>query len=351
MSLPAAALSQRPGGGATLATLQARAKLVQSLRQFFVTQGFLEVETPILSRHAGLEPHLDPFETRYRPTPQHDGVPVYLLTSPEYALKRLLVAGAHKVFQVAKVFRNGETGPFHNPEFTMLEWYRTPGHYLDIMDDTEALVCTLAETLGKHESLTWQGHTVSLRRPWRRLTVQEAFLQLAGLRLEQLQTAAPFRQAALALGLHIPEHADWEEIYFRVLVEKIEPQLGFGEPVFLYDYPAPFAALAQVREQAPFPVAERFELYMAGVEVGNAYSELTDPVIQARRFEEERQLRTRLNLPVLEPDPHYLAALRQGLPPTGGIAVGVDRLVMLLLDAPHVRATLAFPFYPPGWED
>lgn len=351
MPLPPSICSNRPGGGATFATLQARATLMQVLRHFFASQDFLEVETPILSRYAGLEPHLDPFESRYRPTPQQEGIPVYLLTSPEYALKRLLVAGAERVYQVAKVFRNGETGPFHNPEFTMLEWYRTPGSYLDIMVDTEGLVCVLAESLGKGEALCWQGHRVSLERPWRRLSVREAFLEYAGLALEDMGSAEVFRRAAQGLGMHVPVDADWDEIYFRVLVERVEPRLGFDAPTFLYDYPAQFAALSQVRVERPFPVAERFELYVAGVEVANAYSELTDPVVQAQRFEEERAFRARLALPVLSPDPDYLAALRSGLPPTGGIAVGVDRLMMLLLDVPDVRATLAFPFYPPGWEE
>lgn len=336
-------VDKRPGGGATLETLVWRASVLRELRRWFDGHRFVEVETPILAQHSGLEPHLDPFEARFRPSPAHAGKPVWLLTSPEYALKRTLVHGLERVFQLSRVFRNGEVGAFHNPEFTMLEWYRAYSDYRTIMEDCEGLIITLAERLGMGKRLTWQGYKVDLTPPWPRMTVCEAFREYAGIALEEAPDIERLRAAAEKAGIRLPAGIDWEEGYFRILIERVEPALGFGRPVFLTDYPAPFAALARVRPE-PFPVAERFELYIAGVELGNAYSELNDPQKQAERFKEEQWQRARLGAPVFEPDPDYLRALSQGLPPTGGIAVGVDRLVMLLLDLPDIRHALGFPF-------
>lgn len=338
--------AQRPGGGASIDALQKRARVLRGIRHFFDQRAFTEIETPIMAKIPGLEPHLDPFESRFRATATHPGEPVFLLTSPEYALKRVLVSGLERVYQISKVFRNGEVGPFHNPEFSMLEWYRTHASYLEIMEDLEGLVLELMRGLkgsGAENTLCWQGHTVDVTPPWPRVTVREAFLQTTGIDLAEAQTAEQLQAAAARAGIPLPNAIDWEEAFFRILIERVEPTLGYHRPVFLTDYPAPFAALARVRPEA-FPVAERFELYIAGVEVGNAYSELTDPQLQAERFESERQQRAALGLPVFEPDADYLRALEQGLPPTGGIAVGVDRLVMLLLDLPDVRHSLAFPF-------
>jgi lysyl-tRNA synthetase class 2 len=336
-----------PGGGATPATLVRRAAVIRHLREFFTAQDFVEVETPILAVHPGLEPHLDPFVSAYRPTPGEPGHPVYLLTSPEYAMKRLMAAGMERVFQLSKVFRNGEAGPFHNPEFTMLEWYRAFASYEEIQADLEALVVHLAQRLGLGIALVWQGRRVDLTPPWPRLTVREAFERYVGIDLATASEGEALREAASQAGIALPEGESWEEGFFRILVERIEPRLGLERPVFLTEYPAPFAALSKVRG-GDFPVAERFELYIAGVEVGNAYTELNDPDAQAARFEEERALRLALELPVFEADPAYLAALERGLPPAGGIAVGVDRLVMLLLDLPDVRRALAFPFQGPA---
>lgn len=332
-----------PGEGASLDTLVQRAGVLRGIRRFFDLFQFVEIETPIMALHPGLEPHLDPFESRFRPTAEHAGRPVWLLTSPEYALKRTLVQGLERVYQLSRVFRNGEVGAFHNPEFTLLEWYRAYADYRAIMTDVEALIGFLAELQGSGKRLTWQGYQVDLTAPWPQMTVCEAFLTYAGIDLTRAHDIASLRAQAERENIKLPEGIDWEEAYFRILVERVEPCLGFGRPVFLTDYPAPFAALARVRPEA-FPVAERFELYIAGVEVCNAYSELNDPQLQAQRFKEEQEQRARLGLPVFEPDPDYLNALCQGLPPTGGIAVGVDRLVMLLLDLPDVRRALGFPF-------
>lgn len=345
---------RRPGGGASLAQLHARAHVLSSLRRFFEAEQFLEVDTPILAAHSGLEPHLDPFETRFRSSVDaQDARPFWLLTSPEYCLKRLVAAGVERVFQVGKVFRNGEVGPNHNPEFTLLEWYRAWADYQHLMLDTERLVMHLLETSADARGasaspwlLFWQGRTVDCRLPWRRLTVREAFLEYAGLELADVHTADALRAAASHLDMHLPADASWDELYFRILITRIEPRLGLDRPTFLMDYPAQFAALSRVRQE-PFPVAERFELYIAGVEVANAYSELNDPVKQALRFAAEQEERRQLGAPVFTPDPDYLRMLEAGLPPTAGIALGVDRLIMLLINARNVRETLAFPFPMP----
>lgn len=334
-----------PGGGADLETLSRRSQLLHVLRTWFVGQGFVEVDTPILAATPGMEPHLDPFETVYRRFPGDAGRPRWLLTSPEYAMKRLVVAGLERCFQLSRAFRNGETGPMHNPEFTLLEWYRAFASYTDLMTDTEDLVLCLARAAGVGTRLSWRGHEVALEPPWERLTVREAVGRYAGFDLAEAMETEHLAARAARVGVGVPDGAPWDEIFFRVLLEKVEPRLGFERPTFLVDYPAPLAALARIRHEA-FPVAERFELYVAGVEVANAFTELADPVAQAHRFAEEQEQRRAAGAPVFEADQDYLDALEAGLPPTGGIALGVDRLLMLLLDRPDVRATLAFPFQP-----
>ena len=332
-----------PGGGADLLTLQKRSTLLHTLRTWFLGQGFVEVETPALATSPGLEPYLDPFETRWKEHPGAPGEPRYLLTSPEYAMKRLLVGGLERCFQLSRVFRNGEVGPNHNPEFTLLEWYRALASYDEIAEDLQSLILHMAVSSRVGLTLHRGGHTIDLTPPWEHLTVRDAVQRYAGFDLAATMDQAGLAKAAARAGVFCPDNAPWDEIFFRVLMEKVEPHLGYGKPTFLKDYPAPLAALARVRE-GEFPVAERFELYIAGVELANAFTELNDPVLQAERFEEERTLRKKMGFPVFEADPAYLAALRAGLPPTGGIAVGIDRLVMVLLGAKDVRSVLAFPW-------
>ncbi len=332
-----------PGGGASVATLRRRASVVAAIRRFFDDAGFLEVETPILARYPGLEPHIDPFESRYRPVPSSRGEPVFLLTSPEYAMKRLVAAGIEKVYQLSRVFRNGELGPFHNPEFTLLEWYRAFASYLDIQQDVESLVRFVSNSLGRPGAIQWQGHTVDLSPPWSRRTVRAAVLETTGIDLAETRRADVLTRSCRAIGVDVPPDSSWDDAFFRLLADRVEPRLGFDRPLFLVDYPVRLAALAKVRDD-PVPVAERFELYIAGVEVANAYTELNDPVAQRARFEEEREVRRTIGAPVFESDPDYLETLEAGLPPCGGIALGVDRLVMLLLDLPDVRRAMAFPF-------
>lgn len=329
--------------GASLKTLRARGVILHGIRNFFIGRGFLEVETPTLSPNPGLEPHLDPFKTTYAPHPGGEGQDVYLLTSPEYAMKGLITRGVERCFQLSRVYRNGELGPFHNPEFTMLEWYRAFASYVDIAQDLEDLILHLASSGGGKLELEWMGQVVDLTPPFERITVRDAVFRYCDFDLAEHMDGPSMVAACKALGIRLPEDTPWDEAFFRLLLDKVEPNLGMNKPTFLMDYPAPLAALAQVRGD-PFPVAERFELYIAGQEIGNAFTELSDPEAQAERFEEEREQRRALGAPDFEPDPEYLKALERGLPPTGGIAVGVDRLVMVLTGAENVRKTLAVPF-------
>ena len=286
-------------------TLEARARIVQTIRAFFIDQGFLEVETPQRIPVNAPELHIDAVASGAWS----------LHTSPELCMKRLLAAGYPRLFQICRVWREGERGGRHLPEFTLLEWYRSGADYLNLMDDCEALLRTLVPA----GTLKVQGREIDLCGPWQRLTVAEAFAAYASLPL------AP----ALATGR-----------FDELLTSEVEPRLGQERPTFLYDYPAELAALAR-RKAADPALAERFELYIAGIEIANAFSELTDPVEQRQRFvvdEAARRAQGKAPLPLPEP---FLAELAN-LPPAAGIALGVDRLVMLLTDAASIDDVIAF---------
>ena len=290
--------------------LALRSRMLQSLRQYFHQQNFLEIETPVRIPAPALELHIDA-------EPAGD---YFLRTSPELHMKRLLAAGCERIFQIGPCFRRNERGPRHHPEYTMLEWYRTPADYNDILADTRALIVSVArEVLGTTE-LTYQGQKVSLGADWLRLTVSEAFRKWAG---------------------WDPAEAFDADRFDLDLVEKVEPGLPRNVPVVLSDYPAEAAALARRKKDHP-RVAERWELFIAGMELANAYSELTDAVEQRARFEECAAQRRALGKEVYPVDPAFIEALKSGLPPSGGIALGVDRLAMLLADEPSLDGVMAF---------
>jgi lysyl-tRNA synthetase class 2 len=294
--------------------LRERAAIVQALRAFFDARGFVEVETPIVVPSPGLDVHLDAFEVDGR----------YLSTSPEYQMKRLLAAGMDRIFQLTKAFRRAEKGARHNPEFSMLEWYRANAGVADVMRDTEQLVA--AATGG---AVRLDGRTVDTRPPFERMTVCEAFARFAG--------TSPEETLLLA-------ERD-EERYFRLLVDRVEPALeALPHGVFLHEYPATQASLAR-RKPRDARVAERFEAYVAGVELCNGFGELTDAVEQRARFERDRAERRRRGLPVYPIDERFLNALAT-MPPAAGNALGVDRLVALACGTRDIGAVMAFP-----WDD
>lgn len=305
---------------ATRSALLARARLLGLIRTFFARAGVLEVETPVLSRHATVDPQIESFSTA-------DGR--WLQTSPEFAMKRLLAAGSGPIFQVARVFRCEERGRYHNPEFTLLEWYRPGFDLAQLMDEVQAL---------------FQTSGVAAQTDYPRLSYLQAFQRHAG--LDPWQTPlAGLIEAASGLGLHLaaedPSHADRDFWLDLLMSHRVGPALGHDTPVFLFDFPASQASLARVRPSDP-PLAERFELFWQGVELANGFHELADADEQLRRFTEGQGLRARQGRVVPPFDAHLISALAAGLPDCAGVAVGVDRWLMLSLGVGELAQVLAF---------
>ncbi len=312
---------------------QNRSKLTQSIRDFFLQQKFLEVETPIMTPIPGMEPHLTPFETNFQPGSKT----LYLNTSPELQMKKLLGADFGNIFQLTKVFRNGEIGgDLHNPEFTMLEWYRTNANYHKIMEDCEDLLSHLTD------SITYQGKEISLKKPWTRISVNQLFKTHCQIDLLKNKTFNQLQKSAAEKNFDTAGCENWDDLFFKIFLNQIEPHLGFERPTIVYDYPSSQAALAKKSEKEPF-FAERFELYIAGIELANAFSELIDANEQRSRLKEEQKLRKKLKKTVFDIDEEFLASLESITHPCSGIALGVDRLFMLLLDKKSIEEVLLFP--------
>jgi len=303
--------------GAALSVLRQRARLLEKTRRFFAERGVLEVETPLLSAAGVTDLHIHSFRTRYRGPGAPHGRELWLQTSPEYAMKRLLAAGAGPIYQVARAFRDGESGPVHNPEFTLLEWYRPGYDHHALMDEVDLL---LAELLGTP--------------PAQRLSYAAAFTRHLGVdphRATPDELVSAARERGLdGVGLAPDDRDGWLAL---LLTHAVEPRLDTGRPTFLYDFPASQAALARIRPGDP-PLAERFEVYAGGLELANGYHELRDAREQRARFERDLELRRERGLPEPPLDERLLAALEAGLPDCAGVALGFDRL--LLIAAGHV---------------
>ena len=312
--------------------LRKREIIIDSIRGFFKSEGFREVETPLAVPSPGMEPHLDAFELRGT----HGGRRRYLHTSPEYAMKKLLGAGSGNIFQMCKVFRDEPCSPHHLPEFTMLEWYRVGADYAALMCDCEKLLASAASALHGGTAFVWQGAQIDFAPPFRRLSVRDAFEKHAGVKLTFGESLEELRAAAQRAGCpDIVSNDTWDDVFFKIFLRHVEPKIGVGRPEIIFDYPARMAALSRIKPDDPL-VCERFELYAGGLELANAFGELTDAVEQRRRFEEDNALRRTLGRAELPIDEELLAAL-QTMPACAGIALGVDRLVMLLLDEPDIR--------------
>jgi lysyl-tRNA synthetase class 2 len=301
--------------------LRLRAAVLRTVRDFFVGRDYLEVETPALVPSPGLDVHLDAFEVR-----THEGkLAGYLSTSPEYQMKRLLCGGLERIFQLAHSFRSGERGHRHNPEFTMLEWYRVGASYGELMAETEALVRAVATA--HRGGRLWVTRDLDVTTPFARLTVVEAFERFAGVG----------RGEVLSLAAHD------EERYFRLLIERVEPGLAaLGRPVFLHDYPATQASLARRKADDP-ECCERFELYVGDVELCNGFGELCDPTEQRARFLEDQRARRAQSKPIYPLDERFLDDLERGMPACSGNALGLDRLVALVAGTESIGDVLAFP--------
>ncbi len=327
---------------ARLPFLRRRAQLTEETRAFLRARGYQEVETPCLVPVPGMEVHLQGFRSEYLPhLGRGERRALWLRTSPELALKRLLVAGAGPVFELARVWRNGEAGPRHAPEFTMLEWYR-PGLTLDgLMDETEALVRALCPPVVAHA-----GVATDLTLPFERISMAEAFRRWCG-GLDILGTegdAARLGEAAARIGTPPRPGEGWEDLFFRLLLERVEPHLGRRRASFLTHWPAPQAALAR-RDPADPRAALRFELFAGGLELANAFDELTDPAEQRARFAHDVAERRRLygEAAAWPVDEAFLAALEHGMPAGSGIALGFDRLAMLASGARRIEDVLWLP--------
>jgi lysyl-tRNA synthetase class 2 len=307
---------------AALATLKARAQLYADVRTFFAARGVLEVETPVLSAAATVDRHIESFSTR-------DGQ--WLQTSPEFAMKRLLAAGSGPIYQIARAFRREESGRHHNPEFSLLEWYRPGWDHFRLMDEVEALILALLDLASG---------------PFERLSYEAAFVRHAGFdphALDAQQLADRAYQEGLGIppadrGEAPPDCDFWLDLWMS---QRVGPALGATHPVFVHDFPASQAALARIRPGSP-PLAERFELFWKGIELANGFHELCDAAEQRRRFEADRSWRMTHGRTVPPLDERLIAAMHAGLPPCAGVALGLDRLLMLKLDLSRLADALAF---------
>jgi elongation factor P--(R)-beta-lysine ligase len=327
--------------------LVARGRILAAVRRFFAERGYVEVDTPALQVSPGLEPHLRAFATVLNDPRDAGAKARYLHTSPEFAMKKLLAGGMERIWQLAHVFRDGERSATHHPEFTMLEWYRAGASYRDLMGECEALLRAAQEAAGA-DTLRWRGHSADARRPWSRLSIAEAFERHVGIDLLATAPAPDRPEAALLaaeaarIGLAPHPGDDWETLFFRIFLERIEPHLGSGVPTILYDYPVSMAALSR-RKPDDKRLAERFELYVCGLELANAFGELTDAAEQRRRFAADQARKQALYGETYPIDEDFLAALGHGLPECAGIALGFDRLVMLATGAEHIEDVLWAP--------
>ncbi len=313
---------------ASLERLQSRAETMAGIRRFFHRSGVMEVETPACSAAATTDPALDSLSSRYTGPGASDGREIYLHTSPEFAMKRLLAAGSGPIYQICKVFRDGELGRFHNPEFTLLEWYR-PGYDIQqLMGEVEVLVQSLLPTPRSVERVSYQG-------------LFQRFLGIDPHRasIETLRRQVVERGLLGSGNVDLPGRDGWLEL---LLTHCIEPQLADSGLCFVYDYPLSQASLARIRPGDP-PLAERFELYLDGLELANGFQELADAAEQRHRFEQELERRQREGRTQPPLDERFLAALKAGLPDCSGVALGVDRLLMRITEANHINEVLAFP--------
>ncbi len=324
--------------------LNARRNVQAELRRLFESWGFAEVETGILQVSPGNETHLHAFATEWA-GPDGARTTLYLRTSPEFACKKLLAAGEQRIFEFARAFRNRERGALHHPEFTLMEWYRAGDPYEVVMDDCAALLAAAAAAAGTGR-LVFRDRTSDPCAEPERISVADAFSRFAGIDILGTVSGADTDRDGLAAaagraGIRLARDDTWSDIFSRVLVERIEPNLGLGRPTILYEYPVPEAALAR-RTAHDHRIAERFELYACGVELANGFGELTDADEQRRRFENEMDEKARIHGERYPLDLDFLSALSH-MPEASGIALGFDRLIMLLTGAARIEQVVWTP--------
>lgn len=314
----------------SIESLQQRAQIIQKIRQFFIDRGVLEVETPILSQSGVTDVHLHCFKTLFNgPSICVDSshsvdVPLYMQTSPEFHMKRLLSAGSGSIFQISKAFRNEESGRFHNPEFTLLEWYRVDFDHFALMDEMDELLQLILHC-----------------RAARRCTYQDAFIEV--LAVDPLSASMPELKAAgkdLGIDDLLNRESDRDTVLQLLFCIAIEPIIAQDKPCFIYNFPASQAALARVSKE-DHRVAERFEVYFQGIELANGFHELSDADEQLQRFQADNRSRAQKNIEQMPIDQHFIDSLSQ-LPDCAGVALGIDRLIMLAMDKKHINDVLSF---------
>jgi len=327
--------------------LAVRGRILAAVRDFFAGRDYVEVDTPALQVSPGLEPHLKAFATVLHDPRDGGARPRFLHTSPEFAMKKLLAGGETRIWQLAHAYRDGELSATHHPEFAMLEWYRIGASYRDLMDECAALLRAVQEAAGR-AALCWRDNSADARLPWQRVSVADAFQRFTGIDLLATapDPAAPDRgllaAAAERIGIAAHPEDDWEDLFLRIFLDRIEPHLGLGAPTILYDYPISMAALSRPKSDDP-RLAERFELYVCGLELANAFGELTDAAEQRRRFAADIARKQTLYGETSPVDEDFFAALDHGLPECAGIALGFDRLVMLATGAARIEDVLWAP--------
>jgi lysyl-tRNA synthetase class 2 len=323
--------------------LLTRNRIKAAIRESFVAEGFIEVDTACLQVSPGNETHLHAFATEII-GPDLARHPLYLHTSPEFAMKKLLAAGEEKIFSFAPVFRNRERGALHHPEFTMLEWYRAGAPYGEVMRDCVNIL-RIASKAADNRFVSFRGRTCNPRAEPEVLTVAEAFSRHAGISLAAIRERDAFAEAATANGVTVRADDGWSDIFSKVLTAHIEPKLGINRPTLLTEYPQSEAALARSKPDNPL-VSERFELYVCGAEIANGFAELTDATEQRRRFEEQMAEKVRVYGERYPVDEDFLSALA-AMPPASGCALGFDRLVMLATGAARIDQVVWTPVAEP----
>jgi len=320
-------------------TFVIRSKIVRAIRNFLVHREFLEVETPMMHPIAG-GAAARPFTTHHNAL----DMDLFLRIAPELYLKRLIVGGFDKVFEINRNFRNEGISTRHNPEFTMLELYQAYADYNDMMDITEGLIASVAEEVFGEANINYQGQEINLNSPWERLPMLEAVKRYSGLDFEVLTNADTAGNAVKELWLEVEKSDGWGDILNKVFEEKVEPNLI--QPTFITDYPVEISPLAKKKDDQP-QLTYRFELFMNGWEMANAFSELNDPLDQRERFSRQLDKRKSGDDEAHMMDEDYITALEYGMPPTGGLGIGIDRLIMLLTDSPSIRDVILFPLMRP----
>ncbi|NLV40732.1 MAG: lysine--tRNA ligase [Candidatus Hydrogenedentes bacterium] len=318
-----------------LDTFKRRVQVVSVMRGWLAARGYLEVETPML--------HPIPGGATARPFITHHNTydrDFYLRVAPELYLKRLIVGGFDRVFEINRCFRNEGVDTRHNPEFTTMELYEAYQDYLGLMDETEEMLCHVIETVVGGKSFPYQGHTISIERPWKRISLHEAIRQYAGVDLEATRDRDEAARLAKSAGVDVDPTMGYGKIVDAVMSEKVQPHLI--QPTFLYDYPIEISPLAKKKRGNP-ALTERFQPFIACLEVGNAFSELNDPIDQRERFEAQAALRDAGDDEAQYLDEDFIAALEVGMPPTAGLGIGMDRLAMLVTDSASIREVILFP--------